>query len=56
MYTPKEQKGLLSDYVREPKLYDAKSHKTAQHSRHHSQRQLGIFDLNSTVVVTSRFS
>ena len=56
MYTPKEQKGLLSDYVREPKLYEAKSHKTSQYSRHHSQRHLGIFDVSSTVVVTSRFS
>ena len=57
MYTPNGQKGILSDYVRDPKLYGAKSPKaTAQESRHHFQGSVGMFDVNSTVVVTSRFS
>ncbi|MFN6217541.1 MAG: hypothetical protein ACK4WG_00390, partial [Aphanizomenon sp.] len=52
MYTTNKQKGILSNYVREPKLYQAKSFTKAQHSRYDFQGSSGIFDVTYTVLVT----
>ena len=52
MYTTNKQKGILSNYVREPKLYQAKSITKAQHSRYDFQGSSGIFDVTYTVLVT----
>jgi hypothetical protein len=52
MYTPRGQKGILSDYVREPKLYYARYPKKAQQSSHNFHGSVGVLDVTSTVVVT----
>jgi len=52
MYTTNKQKGILSNYVREPKLYQAKSFTKAQHSRYDFQGSSGIFDVTYTVLVS----
>jgi hypothetical protein len=52
MYTTTEQKGILSNYVRESKLYQAKSFRKAQQSRYDFQGSAGIFDVTSTALVT----
>ncbi len=52
MYTPKGQKGILSDYIREPNPYYARYRKKAQQTCHNFHGAVGVFDVNSTVVVT----
>ncbi|NTW20287.1 MAG: hypothetical protein HGA42_12080 [Nostocales cyanobacterium W4_Combined_metabat2_030] len=46
MYTPKGQKSLFSDYVREPKLYEAKFPTKKQQSINAFQGSVAMFDIN----------